>query len=76
MPSSEKTLKTRDREEDAFFERFGALSAGPETPVFVVFSRPPEDRVQLSSFEPPKIGFNYGPVSAYIYIFIPKPLLT
>ena len=64
-----KTLKTRDREEDAFFERFGALSAGREIPVFVVFSRPPEDRVQLSSFEPPKIGFNYAPVSIYIYMF-------
>ena len=32
-----------------------------------MFSRPPEDRVQLSSFEPPKIGFNYAPVSIYIY---------
>ena len=53
-----KTSKTRDREANAVFERFAAVLGGPETPFFVVFSRSPKDRVQLSSLEATKIGFN------------------
>ena len=53
-----KPLKTRDREPNAIFERFGAFFGGAETPIFVVFQRLSKNRVQLSSFEPPKIGFN------------------
>ena len=34
-----------------------------------MFSRPQQDRVQLSSLQATKIGFNYAPVSIYIYIY-------
>ena len=43
---------------------------GHETPIFVVFRRPQKEGVQLSSLEVTRGGFNYAPVSIYIYIYI------
>ena len=70
MHCSENLLTTWDRKTNSVFERVAAVFGGPETPIFVVFSRPQKGRVQLSSLEATKIGFNYAPVSAYIYIYM------
>ena len=58
-----KTSKNQGQRNKCSFRKICRSFGGPETPVFVVFSRPQKDRVQLSSFEATKIGFNYAPVS-------------
>ena len=63
-----KPLKTRDRKIKLFFDIFAFVFTGHETPIFIVLSRPQKSGVQLSSLEVTKMGFNYAPVSIYIYI--------
>ena len=53
-----KTSKNQGQRSKCIFRKIWSIFGGSETPVFVVFSRPQEDRVQLSSLEAPKIGFN------------------
>ena len=62
-----KPLKNRDRKK-CIFDIFERIFAGHETPNFIVFGRPPKSGVQLSSLEMTEMGFNYAPVSIYIYI--------
>ena len=52
------------------FDIFERIFAGHETPIFIVFGRPTRIGVQLSSFEMTEKGFNYAPVSIYIYIYV------
>ena len=64
-----KPLKNRDRKKKCIFDIFERIFAGHETPIFIVFGRPPKSGVQLSSLEMTEMGFNYAPVSIYIYLY-------
>ena len=65
-----KPLKNRDRKKKCIFDIFERIFAGHKTPIFIVFGRPPKSGVQLSSLEMTEMGFNYAPVSIYIYIYM------
>ena len=67
-----KTSKNQGQKNKCSLRKICRSFVGPETPVFVVFSRPQKGRVQLNSLEATKIGFNYAPVSIYIYIYMPE----
>ena len=60
-----KTFKNQGQRNKCSFRKICRIFWGARNPVFVVFSRPQKDRVQLSSFEATKIGFNYAHVSTY-----------
>ena len=66
-----KTFKNQGQKQNCIFDIFALVFWGPETPIFIVFSRPQKGGVQVSSLEVTKMGFNYAPVSIYIYIYMP-----
>ena len=64
-----KTSKNQGQKKKCIIDIFALVFWGPETPIFIVFSRPQKSGVQLSSLEVTKMGFNYAPVSMHIYIY-------
>ena len=65
-----KTSKNQGQKKKVHYQHICLSFFGPETPIFIVFSMPQKSGVQLSSLEVTKMGFNYAPVSIYIYIYL------